>query len=174
MTQNVLTLRPSKIQFRWVCFFIRTDLGKKCSISSLAYQWILCSEWVPSEWESKQLIKVSQYSTGNPHVSSPSINILWSKNPSIIHNNVSSSEKFHPLLSSYIKIHQHICLELTWNVFAWKHFWTFLAWSVHISLLVQIAQMPIFYWGKQYYGQRLKTSCFICFCKQADFHFTRC
>ncbi len=23
---------------------------------SLARQWILCSEWVPSEWESKQLI----------------------------------------------------------------------------------------------------------------------
>ncbi len=24
---------------------------------SLAHQWILCSEWVPQEWESKQLIK---------------------------------------------------------------------------------------------------------------------
>ncbi len=41
---------------RWVCFFIRTDL-EKCSITSLAHQWILWSEWVPSEWESKQLIK---------------------------------------------------------------------------------------------------------------------
>ncbi len=29
------------------------------STTSLA-QWILCSEWVPSEWESKQLIKTSQ------------------------------------------------------------------------------------------------------------------
>ncbi len=28
---------------------------KKCSIPSLAHQWILCNEWVPSEWESKQL-----------------------------------------------------------------------------------------------------------------------
>ncbi len=27
----------------------RTDL-EKCSITSLAHQWILCSEWVPSEW----------------------------------------------------------------------------------------------------------------------------
>ncbi len=38
---------------RWVCleFF---------SITSLAHQRILCSEWVPSEWESKQLIKTSQ------------------------------------------------------------------------------------------------------------------
>ncbi len=40
-------------------FFIRRDL-EKFSITSLAYQWILCSEWVPSEWESKQLIKTSQ------------------------------------------------------------------------------------------------------------------
>ncbi len=53
------TLRPSKMMSRWVCFFIRTDL-EKCSISSLAHQWMLCSEWVPSEWESKHLIKTSQ------------------------------------------------------------------------------------------------------------------
>ncbi len=32
----------------------------KCSFTSLAHQWILCSEWVPSEWESKQLINTSQ------------------------------------------------------------------------------------------------------------------
>ncbi len=35
---------------RWVVSL--SDL-EKCSITSLAYQWILCSEWVPSEWESK-------------------------------------------------------------------------------------------------------------------------
>ncbi len=35
---------------RWVCFFIRTDL-ENCSITSLAHQWIPCSEWVPSEWD---------------------------------------------------------------------------------------------------------------------------
>ncbi len=36
---------------------------------------------------------------------------------------VSSSEQIWricPLLSSYIKIHQHICLELFWTVFACK------------------------------------------------------
>ncbi len=44
---------------RWDCFFIRTDL-ETFSITSLAQQWMLCSEWVPSEWESKQLIKTSQ------------------------------------------------------------------------------------------------------------------
>ncbi len=32
---------------------IETDL-EKFSMTSLAHQWILCSEWVPSEWESKQ------------------------------------------------------------------------------------------------------------------------
>ncbi len=34
-----------------------------------------------------------------------------------VHNNGSSSEKVHPLLSSHIKIHPHICLELFWTVF---------------------------------------------------------
>ncbi len=29
-----------------------------------------------------------------------------------VHNNFSSSEKIPPLLSSHIKIHQHICLDL--------------------------------------------------------------
>ncbi len=33
---------------------------EKCSIASLSQQWMLCTEWVPSEWESKQLIKTSQ------------------------------------------------------------------------------------------------------------------
>ncbi len=41
---------------RWDCFFIRTNL-ETFSITLLAHQWILCSEWVPSECESKQLIK---------------------------------------------------------------------------------------------------------------------
>ncbi len=58
---------------RWVGFFLRTDL-EKC-ITSLAHQLILCSEWVPSEWESKQLIKHHN----NPHHSSPSVNVLWSE-----------------------------------------------------------------------------------------------
>ncbi len=43
---------------RWVYFFIRTDL-EKFTLTSLSHQWILCSEWVPSEWESKQLIKIT-------------------------------------------------------------------------------------------------------------------
>ncbi len=47
---------------RWVCFFIQTDF-KIFSITSHAHQWILCREWVPSEWESKQLIKTSQSTT---------------------------------------------------------------------------------------------------------------
>ncbi len=36
------------------------ELHTQFSILSLAQKWILCSEWVPSEWESKQLIKTSQ------------------------------------------------------------------------------------------------------------------
>ncbi len=34
-------------------FAASSDLGQY-SISSLAHQWILRSEWVPSEWESKE------------------------------------------------------------------------------------------------------------------------
>ncbi len=30
------------------------------ALNQLLTKWILCSEWVPSEWESKQLIKTSQ------------------------------------------------------------------------------------------------------------------
>ncbi len=44
---------------RWVCFFIRTDF-EKFSIASHAHHRIICSEWVPSEWVSKQLIKMSR------------------------------------------------------------------------------------------------------------------
>ncbi len=51
--ENVLTLRLLKMLMSLI------DL-EKCSITSLAQQWILCSEWVPSERESKQLIKTSQ------------------------------------------------------------------------------------------------------------------
>ncbi len=57
-------------------FLIRTDL-EKCSITPLAHKWILCSGWVPSEWEFKWLIKTSQQSTSNSYYSSSSINELW-------------------------------------------------------------------------------------------------
>ncbi len=40
-------------------FVSSSDLEKFC-ISSFDHQWMLCSEWVPSEWESKQLLKTSQ------------------------------------------------------------------------------------------------------------------
>ncbi len=44
-------------------FLIRTDM-EKVIIASLAHQWIICSEWVPSEWESKQLLKTSLWRGG--------------------------------------------------------------------------------------------------------------
>ncbi len=48
-----------------ICWYFLSDL-EKCWIASLAHQWILCSEWVPSEWESKQLIKTSQVTHTTP------------------------------------------------------------------------------------------------------------
>ncbi len=40
--------------------FVSSSDLEKYIITLLAHQWMLCSEWVPSEWESKQLIKTSQ------------------------------------------------------------------------------------------------------------------
>ncbi len=54
MKMGKLHLTSRQTRCRWVCFIM-----KKCSTTSLAHQRILCSEWVPSEWESKQLIKTS-------------------------------------------------------------------------------------------------------------------
>ncbi len=59
--------------------FVSSSDLEKLHITSLAHKWIICSEWVPSEWETKQLIKTSQSSTSNPHHSSPSINIFLSE-----------------------------------------------------------------------------------------------
>ncbi len=122
------------------------EIWEKNSITSLAHQWILCSDWVPSEWESKQLIKTSKQPTPLQYT-----NILWCeklrvcmkqiyhwgmltlnhrfwlKQHSIIHYNIPSSEKVHSLLSTHIKIHQHFCLKLLMTG----------TWSVHIYLLIQ-------------------------------------
>ncbi len=40
-----------------ICFFISTDL-ERYSITSFTQQWMLCSEWVPSEWESDKNITI--------------------------------------------------------------------------------------------------------------------
>ncbi len=99
-------------------FSIRTDL-EKFSITSLAHQWILCSEWVPSEWESKKLIKHHK----NPQVIHIQSKNLWSEklcvckrhksiktilNPcfwlkyeSSIHGIAFSNDKVHHLLSQH-------------------------------------------------------------------------
>ncbi len=50
-----------KIKVIWKCAHLQAirDVEEFVS-SSLVHQCFLCSEWVPSEWESKQLIKTSQ------------------------------------------------------------------------------------------------------------------
>ncbi len=65
-------------KYCWVCFYIGTDL-ERLSITSHARQWILCTEWVASELEFKQLIKTSKWSTSNSHDSSLSVNVMWSE-----------------------------------------------------------------------------------------------
>ncbi len=45
---------------------------------------MLCSEWVPSEWESKQLIKTSQQSTSNDLKRQKLVNSAWSVQISLL------------------------------------------------------------------------------------------
>ncbi len=56
---------------RWVWFFIRSE--EMWSITSLAQQWIFCSEWVPSEW-----VQTADKNITVTH-SRPSINVLRSE-----------------------------------------------------------------------------------------------
>ncbi len=62
----------------YVCFIIRTDL-EEFSITSFTHQRTLYSEWVPSEWEFKQLIKnitiIHKWSTWPIS----STNVLWNE-----------------------------------------------------------------------------------------------
>ncbi len=91
--ENVFTLRPSKMK---ISFFFRTDL-EKFSSTSLANQCILCSVWVPSEWEFRQLIKTAQLSTSDSSSSKFQFIVkrkaacLQQTNPSLRHSNHCSS-----------------------------------------------------------------------------------
>ncbi len=122
---------------------------------TLHYQLILCSEWVPSEWESKQLIK-------NDH--SPSIvkrNAAWLEtNPlnfkllSIIHNNTSTCGKAHALLSSHIKIHGHISKFM--NIFVQNCFGLFcLKWTFCLELCTTFSLEKAILWIEDsYFSQK--------------------
>ncbi len=50
--ENWLKMSPPSVhpRCRWVCFFIR--------FGEMSQQWMLCSEWVPSEWESDKNITI--------------------------------------------------------------------------------------------------------------------
>ncbi len=150
---------PSKVKMG---LFLHGNRFGEFSITSLAHQWILCSEWVPSE--SKQLKKHHN----NPQVIHTTpvhqlMSCVWSQKLHvckkqihhfnfrqsllvIMYNNTSvsskSSKKSIPCCPLTSKIHTHTCLELFWLVNG--------AWSVHISLLIQMRWL--FHWRMQYYG----------------------
>ncbi len=136
---------------------------------------MLSSEWVPSEWESDKNI------TSNPHHSSPSVNIwrrqklrqiqhwdVFNFKPLLpaqirVHNNSSSSEKVHLLLSLTSKsrnIFVSSCFGRFWLVNG--------AWSVQISLLIQTR--TLFHYTKQYYVLLTMVwhYCFFCHLKMMD------
>ncbi len=84
---------------------------------------MLCSEWVPSEWESKQLIKNIN----------KSIKTFLLKYKSIIHNNASCSEKVHLMLSLTLKSRHILVSSCFVNA----------AWSELISLLIQTRTLSL-------------------------------
>ncbi len=95
---------------------------------------IICSEWVPSEWESKTADKKHHTNPQEIHMIpvNQSILVLWSKScvflrnkpilkaiqfKPILYNKASSCEKVYPLLSFHIKIQWYICSELFCTIF---------------------------------------------------------
>ncbi len=92
--------------------FVSSSDLEKCSITSLAHQWILCSEWVPSEWESKQLIITVIHTTlvwlltsceavfvRNKATENFNFNHhFWPKYKFLIHNNAFSGVSSSPLV----------------------------------------------------------------------------
>ncbi len=110
----------------------------KCSIASLSPQRMLCSEWVPSEWESDKNITII-HSTPVHQLS------LWEDKSwkSIIHNNASSSEKVvrseSGEKSAQIKHRLQAKTALNTYVTAWILVW-------------ETTGDGLYHWRKRYYG----------------------
>ncbi len=58
--KKLLTLRPLKNEDVDEFVTSSEQIWRNLALQSLAHQWILWCEWVPSKWESNQLIKTSQ------------------------------------------------------------------------------------------------------------------
>ncbi len=122
-------------------FFNRTDL-EKCSITSLAHQWILCSEWVPSEWESKQLIKTvcflqtcsfSLYKTLIDELESFGLLCLDSHS-----DGTHSLQRIHwwasDVMLHFYKSDEETNSSTSWMVWGWLHFQqnVIFGWTIHL------------------------------------------
>ncbi len=102
-----------KAQIDEFCFLVRTDL-EKFRLTSLGHQWILCSEWVPSEWVQK-LIKHHN----KPHDSSPSGKVLWRKQLSVCKKQSIKTLNFKLLLLAIISLLSIILLFQMKNHLIW-------------------------------------------------------
>ncbi len=127
------------VEDRWVCFFIKLgEMYHSITVSAMdALQWmgtvrmrvqtadknnLQVIHTTPvhqlTSWEDKSCMFVR-----NKYI----VKIFLSldlcfriKYEFIIHNNAYTSEKVNLLLSSFIKTHPHICLELFWTVLSCK------------------------------------------------------
>ncbi len=117
---------------RWVCLFIR--------FGEMAQQLMLCSEWVPSEWESDKNITIIHITP--VHQITSGEDKRWNK--SIIKMLLTSNHRLWPKYESIIVLPsvKKTMLSLTskskhifykaWFVLAYNA-----AWSVQMSLLIQ-------------------------------------
>ncbi len=121
---------------RWVCIFIGTDL-EKISITSHAHQWILCNEWVPSEWEPIQLMKTSQVVDMTPvhlFISCKAHSCVFVINRSIIKHFNSHSDGTHSLQRIHWWACNLICSDYETN---WSTPWIFKGW-VNFSFFTKL------------------------------------
>ncbi len=166
---------------RWVCFFMGTDLDKFC-IAPLAHQWILFSEWVPSEWESKQLKK------NNPQVihttpvhkltSYEAKSCVFVRNKSTIKTFLASN---CPLISIILlspvkklsRLNQERNMHRSSTVYKWKQSKTVLNNFVGGFWCERMTVDGVFHWRKRYnrlwtgkyqhFGQKWRLSKLKCF-----------
>ncbi len=119
-------------------------------------EWMLCSEWVPSEWESKQLIKTLQVIHTTPFYQLP-----YEVKSCVCKKNVIRVRRFHLNCCFWLKYEQkHLFLQwkqvlscLIWekimHIFApftsknsskqiWVDFWSFSLKKVHGEIMESI------------------------------------
>ncbi len=68
--------------------FVSSSGLEKCVSASVSHQWMLCSEWVPSEWESDKNITITHTTPVHQFMSCEVKNCVFIRNKSLIFKTV--------------------------------------------------------------------------------------